>query len=167
MKFVTFKADGQTRIGALDGSTVTELSNLPAGVSDLRGLLTAVAPADLVKVEARGTSWDLAAVELLPVVPNPNKIICVGVNYRSHREETGQDPNLKPTIFTRFADTQIGHGAVVAHPSATDSFDYEGELAVIIGRDAKTSLLATGRSIQLSGFLERTSLRPEPLARQW
>lgn len=137
MKFVTFKADGQTRIGAFDGATVTELSSLPAGVTDLRGLLAEVAPADLAKVEAKGKTWDLADVELLPVIPNPNKIICVGVNYRSHREETGQDPNLKPTIFTRFADTQIAHGAVVTHPSATDSFDYEGELAVIIGRDAK------------------------------
>ena len=162
MKFVTFRADGQTRIGAFDGATVTELTSLPAGVNDLRGLLAAVEPADLAKVEAKGKTWDLADVELLPVIPNPNKIICVGVNYRSHREETGQDPNLKPTIFTRFADTQIAHGAVVTHPSATDSFDYEGELAVIIGRDAKNMSAADAWSV-VAGFAPYNDLT----ARDW
>ncbi len=136
MRLVTFAVDGQVRLGALTGDTVTELSELPPGVDDLKSLLAAVAPEELSTVRTNGAHWELSAVELLPVIPNPGKILCVGVNYRTHREETGRAEIQHPTIFTRFADTQTGHGATVAHPAATDSFDYEGELAVIIGRDA-------------------------------
>ncbi|MFI5541834.1 fumarylacetoacetate hydrolase family protein [Nocardia sp. NPDC051900] len=74
-------------------------------------------------------------IEFLPLIPDPGKILCVGLNYRAHAEEAGRNSGAYPTIFTRFADTQIGHGQAAARP--TDSFDYEGELAVIIGREAR------------------------------
>jgi 2-keto-4-pentenoate hydratase/2-oxohepta-3-ene-1,7-dioic acid hydratase in catechol pathway len=75
-------------------------------------------------------------VEMLPVITHPDKIICVGINYRSHREETKRAASDHPAIFTRFADTQIGHEAPIVIPGVAEMFDYEGELAVIIGRRA-------------------------------
>jgi 2-keto-4-pentenoate hydratase/2-oxohepta-3-ene-1,7-dioic acid hydratase in catechol pathway len=74
-------------------------------------------------------------VEFLPVVPAPGKIICVGVNYRTHLDEIGKPPPAGPTIFTRFADTQMGHLAPAVFPHEATEFDYEGEVALVIGKD--------------------------------
>lgn len=74
--------------------------------------------------------------DLLPVIPDPQKIICIGVNYRSHRDEIGKPAPPAPVIFARFADSQIAHNEEAIKPSFTDQFDYEGELAVIIGKPA-------------------------------
>jgi 2-keto-4-pentenoate hydratase/2-oxohepta-3-ene-1,7-dioic acid hydratase in catechol pathway len=76
-------------------------------------------------------------VNFEPVIPNPTKILCVGLNYISHRTETKRPETKYPSIFTRFADTQVGHGAPVLRPSFSTAFDYEGELAVIIGRGGR------------------------------
>lgn len=76
----------------------------------------------------------LAEVELLPVITDPDKILCVGINYRPHVEETGRDAPERPVLFTRFPGSQVGHGRPLVRPSVSHKFDYEGELAVIIGR---------------------------------
>lgn len=76
----------------------------------------------------------LEEVRLLPPVPDPGKIICVGMNYRSHRDEMSGDVVGYPTLFSRFADTQIGAGAEVPIPTRTAHLDYEGELAIVVGR---------------------------------
>jgi len=76
-----------------------------------------------------------ADVTWLPVIPEPRKIICVGVNYRTHREETKHATYDAPTLFVRFADSQAGHEAPVAIPCVSSMFDYEGELAVVMGRE--------------------------------
>ena len=75
----------------------------------------------------------LSDVQLLPPITNPEKIICVGLNYESHRKETGRPEVEFPTLFTRFANNQIGDGEAMWRPAESTSFDYEGELAVIIG----------------------------------
>lgn len=75
----------------------------------------------------------LADVKLLPVITNPDKIICVGVNYVEHREETGRKPSEYPTLFARFANSIVGHEQPLVRPRASDKYDYEGELAVVIG----------------------------------
>jgi 2-keto-4-pentenoate hydratase/2-oxohepta-3-ene-1,7-dioic acid hydratase in catechol pathway len=140
MRFVTFTAgaSGGPRMGALDGDKVVELAGVPPGVTGLRGLLGALGPGGLAGVTLSATAppLDLAEVTLLPPIPDPKKIICVGVNYRTHREETGHTEKGQPTIFTRFADTQIGHRAQAIRPTVTSRFDYEGEVALIIGKDA-------------------------------
>ena len=76
----------------------------------------------------------LSDVQLLPPITNPDKIICVGLNYESHRKETGRPEVGFPTLFTRFANTQIGHGEAMWQPAESSNFDYEGELAVVIGQ---------------------------------
>jgi 2-keto-4-pentenoate hydratase/2-oxohepta-3-ene-1,7-dioic acid hydratase in catechol pathway len=93
-------------------------------------------PEQLTGASTSAGLWSLDEVTFLPPVTNPGKIICVGVNYRTHREETGLKDGAQPTIFTRFADTQVGHNAAAIRPDATARFDYEGELAVIIGSTA-------------------------------
>jgi 2-keto-4-pentenoate hydratase/2-oxohepta-3-ene-1,7-dioic acid hydratase in catechol pathway len=75
-------------------------------------------------------------VEFLPVIIDPRKILCIGVNYRAHQEETGKEPPSAPTVFTRFADSQMGHLRPAVRPESTTQFDYEGELALVIGKPA-------------------------------
>src|ERR1700757_2548506 len=85
-------------------------STSAAGFADLRALLAADA-IDGIRATLRGVKpdFDLNEVAFLPVIPNPDKILCVGLNYESHRLETGRPATEYPAIFTRFADTQIGH----------------------------------------------------------
>ncbi len=74
---------------------------------------------------------------LLPVIPNPQKIICIGVNYADHAAETGQAPPPYPTVFAKFANTLAASGDPIVLPSASAMPDYEGELAVVIGRPGR------------------------------
>ncbi len=73
-------------------------------------------------------------VRFLPVVPQPRKILCIGLNYEEHRLETARPKMAYPTVFTRFADTQVGHDEALIKPEQSDRMDYEGELAVVIGK---------------------------------
>lgn len=75
-------------------------------------------------------------VTFLPSITDPGKIICIGVNYKSHQKETGKEAPPAPTVFTRFADSQMGHLQPAQMPSTTTQFDYEGEMALVIGKDA-------------------------------
>jgi 2-keto-4-pentenoate hydratase/2-oxohepta-3-ene-1,7-dioic acid hydratase in catechol pathway len=77
------------------------------------------------------------AVTLLPVIPDPSKIICCGLNYDEHRIESNNPERGYPTLFVRFADSQTAHGAPVEHPAETAKLDYEAELAVVIGRGGR------------------------------
>ncbi|MFB9858749.1 fumarylacetoacetate hydrolase family protein [Paenarthrobacter aurescens] len=80
-----------------------------------------------------------ADIEFLPAITNPGKIICIGVNYRSHQTETGnavlQQEQKAPTVFTRFADSQMGHLQPALMPASSSKFDYEGEMALVIGKE--------------------------------
>jgi 2-keto-4-pentenoate hydratase/2-oxohepta-3-ene-1,7-dioic acid hydratase in catechol pathway len=79
---------------------------------------------------------DAETAEFLPPIVDPGKILCIGVNYRSHRDEVGKPAPSAPTVFTRFADSQLGHNRPAVRPGVSDAFDYEGELALVIGADA-------------------------------
>ena len=71
------------------------------------------------------------------MIPNPDKIICVGLNYHAHIEETGREETPNPVLFARYAGSQIGHNQPLIKPLESDLFDYEGEVAVIIGKTAR------------------------------
>lgn len=107
------------------GSRFASLRDL---LADEEGLAFARSRADA----APGMSF--AEAKLLPVIPNPDKIFCVGVNFASHVKETGREMPAKPMIFLRFADSQVGANEAMLCPKVSDQFDYEGELAVIIGK---------------------------------
>ncbi|MFC4943191.1 fumarylacetoacetate hydrolase family protein [Pseudonocardia sp. GCM10023141] len=137
MKLVSYRHAGQESFGRLVGSAVIDC-RAATPYHSIQEVLHHEALPEIRRVtEGRRPDVEIADVDLLPVIVSPAKVICVGLNYKSHRDESGRAPDAKPTIFTRFADTQIGAGHPVTIPAVVEKFDYEGELAVIIGRSAR------------------------------
>ena len=130
MRFVSFIRPGGTpSFGRLEGDTIIDCGT-PGAQS---WLIKAIAAGDLADL-AGGMAHALAEVALLPPVPNPGKILCVGLNYKSHIEETGSVDKGYPAVFTRWANTLVAHGEPLVIPRESDRFDFEGELAVVIGK---------------------------------
>ncbi|WP_256839168.1 fumarylacetoacetate hydrolase family protein [Ornithinimicrobium faecis] len=133
MKFASYALEGRTSWGAVRQGVLHDLG--PTGVNTAPSLKAAIADGLLNEVPLDGApTVSLEDVTLLPPIPDPDKIMCIGVNYKSHRDEANRDEVAAPTVFTRFADTQMGHLAPALMPGTTSMFDYEGELALVIGR---------------------------------
>ena len=99
---------------------------------DLRAVLNADAVAELsAHTEAPVT---VSEVTLVSPIPNPDKILCIGLNYAAHIKETGREKPKYPSIFTRYSSSVLGHENPLLRPAVSKEFDYEGELAVIIGK---------------------------------
>ncbi len=90
---------------------------------------------DMHPVEGEFPAFPLAEITFLPVIDNPGKIFCVGMNYQDKRIEFEQTIDA-PTLFVRFPDSLTAHSTELCKPESSDEFDYEGELAVIIGKHA-------------------------------
>ena len=153
MKVVTFERKGARSYGILEDDRVLDVgSRLASRYGDLRSVLTAGALPELQSAGAQGApSFGVDEVNFEPVIPNPEKILCVGLNYISHRTETKRPETKYPSIFTRFADTQVGHETPVLRPSFSTAFDYEGELAVVIGRGGR-SISEQDVSAHIAGY---------------
>jgi 2-keto-4-pentenoate hydratase/2-oxohepta-3-ene-1,7-dioic acid hydratase in catechol pathway len=131
MRLVSFRrASGVASFGRIAGEQVHDLGGEHGG--SLRNALT-----DAIDLRRDGVPLPLAGLDLLPPIPDPAKIFCIGLNYASHIAEMGNIQPAHPTVFTRWADTLVAHGAPLEKPAATQRFDYEGELAVIIGRGGR------------------------------
>ncbi|MBS0908638.1 fumarylacetoacetate hydrolase family protein [Tatumella sp. JGM118] len=103
--------------------------------SDLKAVLTAGALAEISALSDKPADYQADEITFLPVIENPGKILCVGMNYSEKRKEFGET-NPAPTLFVRFADTLSAHNTPLQKPASSEQFDYEGELAVIIGKNA-------------------------------
>ncbi|MCH7834497.1 MAG: fumarylacetoacetate hydrolase family protein [Proteobacteria bacterium] len=137
MKVASFEIDGCGSYGVAVENGVREASAVfRAQYPDLRSVLEGDALADL-EADRGGDRLALKDLHFLPTIPNPDKIICVGMNYRPHVEELGRDLPDRPVLFVRFRGSQSGHGRPILRPRASAMFDFEGELAVIIGRRAR------------------------------
>ena len=112
-------------------------SRLADKYPDLKSALSGRAFKELLDAARSAPALDLASLEFRPVIPNPTKIFCIGHNYEEHRLETGRPKTGSPSVFIRFADSQVAHGQAVILPSSSTEFDFEGELAVIIGRGGR------------------------------
>lgn len=125
------RPDGTPSFGRVEGEIIHDLGQ-PGGPAWLRdslgGDLAALVPT---------ASYSRAEVRLLPVVPNPEKILCIGLNYATHVAETGREQKEHPAVFTRWSDTLLAAGDPVVRPKESTRFDYEGELAVIIGKGGR------------------------------
>ncbi|PHQ63689.1 MAG: 5-carboxymethyl-2-hydroxymuconate isomerase [Sphingobium sp.] len=129
MRYVSFRRpDGTPSFGRLDGETIVELAT--DTTPSLKAALTDGSLATL----ADGASFAIVDVVLLPVIPDPAKILCVGLNYAEHVKETGREQKAHPAIFVRYADSLIADGQPMVKPGVTTRFDYEGELALVIGK---------------------------------
>ncbi len=134
MKLVSFRRpDGTPSFGRVEGDRVLDLGRSD-GPATLRAALAAGTP---LGDPAPGTGYALADVVLLPVIPDPAKILCVGHNYETHRQETGRAKVEHPSIFIRFADTLVADGQPIVRPRASGDLDYEAELAVVIGKGGR------------------------------
>ena len=140
MKIVSFERDGKASFGAIkDG-----------GIVDLTGKIEgAAAPEDLLErgartraeriVEAANADLPLDAATLLIPVARPERILCVGVNYRDRNEEykDGSAPPANPSMFFRTRESFVGHGAPIVRPPESEKLDYEGEIAIVIGEGGR------------------------------
>ena len=135
MKLASFEISGQPSWGVVDGDDMLDVGSvLRDRAPDLRTAIAAGIWADIRQAAADAPRLALSAVAWLPVIPNPDKILCVGLNYESHRRETGRAEVENPTIFARFANSQLGHRGNILRPRVSSQLDYEGELAVVIGK---------------------------------
>jgi 2-keto-4-pentenoate hydratase/2-oxohepta-3-ene-1,7-dioic acid hydratase in catechol pathway len=139
MKLLSFETTAGASYGAAVKGGVVDLGvRLAASYPTLRTLLAGGASAlDMARAE-HDADHALDAVSFLPVVPDARKIIGIGLNYRSHvAEQAGREPPPFPRVFGRWNDSVVGHGASLWRPRASEQFDYEGELAIIIGKPGR------------------------------
>jgi 2-keto-4-pentenoate hydratase/2-oxohepta-3-ene-1,7-dioic acid hydratase in catechol pathway len=130
MKLMSFsRPNGTPSWGIAKEEGVVDLGHLAPGLKHALWATTSLA-----EQAASHANYRLDQVRFLPPIPDPDKILCVGLNYVSHIKEGGREPPPKPIIFSRFANSQVGHGETLIRPKVSETYDYEGELAVIIGR---------------------------------
>ncbi len=140
MRFISFNHQGQSSYGLWnDGDAWLQApQDFLAGYPDLKSVIAAGQLDALEQAtRARGRVIQASEARLLPVIPNPGKIFCVGLNYKNHVAEMKRADSEYPAIFTRFADSLTAHGAPLPKPATTSRFDYEGELAVVIGKPGR------------------------------
>lgn len=141
MRLLTYDDGSGPQAGVQLERELVPVAALGAPAGSLRGLLHALDADGLAGLQARASDAEdrvaLADVRLLAPVPDPEKIICLGLNYRDHAAEAGQEIPAAPMWFAKFANSLIGSGEPIALPPAhADHVDYEAELAVVIGRAA-------------------------------
>ena len=134
MKIASFKTAAGASYGVVTGDGIVDAGRLARDLPTLKARLAAGGLDALRALAGNKPDYKLEEVELLPTIPDPGKIFCIGVNYASHLAETSQPKPPHPMIFTRFADTQVGAGQPMIRPRESGNFDYEGELAVVIGK---------------------------------
>ena len=132
MRFTTYLKDGQPRLGVLDGDQVIDLA------ADLRAELTAgtdLIAAGRAAIASNAPRMPLASLSLAPLVPEPGKTVCLGLNYFDHAKEGGrtEKPDY-PWFFYRGKTSLMGHGQPGVCPKVSSKFDYEAEMAVVIGQ---------------------------------
>ena len=145
MKIAAFSTQTGQHIGAVHGEEIISLTTLspdefPAciktfieGGTELRKQAEQL----IDQRENEKAVFNLADVDILPPIPQPEKIICVGLNYIDHCKETGMEPPASPVIFSKYANAIIGHNDAIEIPVNSNEVDFEAELAIVIGKEAK------------------------------
>jgi len=139
MKLASFSAAGRDTYGAVVEGGVVDLGRrLGDRYPTLRAAIAGDALARLAgEVVAAKPDFSLAQVTLLPPITDPDKVICAGRNYRAHAAEAGGAPPENPQVFLRLVNTLVAHGQPMVCPKISGDFDYEGELALIIGKPGR------------------------------
>ena len=144
MRIVSYRSDRGVRAGVLRDDSVVDVWDALGGAgSSVRDLLAGEGGAEAAEISG-GEPLALAEVELEPPVPDPDKIICIGLNYRAHAAEAGIDPPDAPTFFAKFRNALAAPGAMVPLPAASAKVDFEAEVAFVVGRRAREVAEADG-----------------------
>ncbi|MEV1172570.1 fumarylacetoacetate hydrolase family protein [Nonomuraea sp. NPDC049784] len=148
MKLATLRVEGSTRAVRVDGDRLVDL-----GAADLGELLARDGWAEqAASVDAgTATTYPVEGADFAPVVPRPSKVVCVGLNYKNHIQEMGRDLPQHPTLFAKFADCLVGATDEIARPEETSEFDWEVELAVVIGAPVRRARGAQAEAA-IAGF---------------
>ena len=141
MRYVTYLDNGQPRLGVVAGDQVIDLQRAQPQVSaDLRTALKAGQDLDGAARAALASAaprMPLSQLALAPLLPEPGKIICLGLNYYDHAKEGGREKPVYPWFFLRCASSLLAHGEPALRPRVSERLDYEAELAVVIGKTVK------------------------------
>jgi len=138
MKLATFKTAKGTSYGAVTGNGIVDLGKrLGNKYPDLKALITANAFSQVSSFLSEKPDYTLEQITWLPVIPNPDRILCVGLNYQDHVVETGRDNTEQPAIFVRLPESQVGHKQPIVRPRESTHLDFEAEIAVIIGKPGR------------------------------
>ncbi|VVE29405.1 Ureidoglycolate lyase [Pandoraea cepalis] len=139
MKLVSFSTSQGPSFGVVRDDVIFDLGKrLDGRFADLKALIAADAFREAAQaIEGAQADYALADVTLLPVIPNPEQIFCVGLNYAEHVKETHREVTEQPVIFMRLPASQVGHAQPMLRPPESQQFDYEGEIAVIIGHGGR------------------------------
>jgi 2-keto-4-pentenoate hydratase/2-oxohepta-3-ene-1,7-dioic acid hydratase in catechol pathway len=143
LKFASYRAGNETRLAVVDGDHIIDLNKVvPEVPSDVRQALQS--GVDLVASARRALEQaapaerqPLTKVKLAPVVPEPGKTVCLGLNYYDHAAESGREKPVYPWFFLRSTTSLLAHGEASPRPRVSEKFDYEAELAVVIGKRAR------------------------------
>jgi 2-keto-4-pentenoate hydratase/2-oxohepta-3-ene-1,7-dioic acid hydratase in catechol pathway len=138
MKLASFKIGSTSTWGVVEGDQALDVGAvLRDRYPDLKSIIAADAFSAVRDATSKAKRHPTSGITWLPVIPNPEKILCIGLNYETHRKETGRTEVENPTVFGRFANSQTGHLADIVRPKLSHDLDYEGELAVIIGKPGR------------------------------
>ncbi len=135
MRILSYLHQGRPSYGLrVDGGIVDLSRRLGPALNSARALIEQNAWARVAPLQHSAPDFGLDAVQLLPALPDPGTIVCIGLNYEEHRLETGRPKAEHPAIFLRIAESLQAHDAPLVIPRESEQFDFEGELAVVIGR---------------------------------
>ena len=140
MKLLSFKHDGKNYFGGLKNRGIVNLTKRAKDIDDLRDALRKDRIAYLTKLVADSDSdYSLEEIQFVPTIPNPEKIICIGVNYANRNAEykDGSDLPKYPSVFMRHRESLVGHQQHIMNPPESDQLDYEGEIVLIIGKEGR------------------------------
>jgi 2-keto-4-pentenoate hydratase/2-oxohepta-3-ene-1,7-dioic acid hydratase in catechol pathway len=139
VKLISFLLNNSAHYGIVQGDKVLNLSPiLGAQAPDLKTLIAKKLLGEAaIALKQQTPDLNYADLHLLPVIPNPNKIICVGLNYCEHVRETGRELTENPALFVRMSESQVGHGQDIVRPPESHRLDYEGEIAIVIGEGGR------------------------------
>ena len=154
MRFVTFEDAGNERLGAVVDGEIADLSGVSGLSGSLLGTIQVGEPAFAAAQNAlrAAARRPLEETKLLPVIPRPGKIVCLGLNYAEHAAEGGREKPDYPNFFMRCATTLIGHGEAIIRPRVSEQLDFEAELAAVIGRRVPRHVAKTDALSYVAGY---------------
>ncbi len=135
MRLVSYRSGSGTRAGVMREEQIFDAWSA-LGETGGPGLRELIASGRLAELEAAELASPVPDAQLGPPIPDPDKIVCIGLNYRSHAAEAGIEPPDSPTFFAKFRNALTGPGAEVPLPASSRKVDYEAEVAFVIGRRA-------------------------------